>query len=322
MRRLATLALGLAAAVAGAVALAQGSYPARPIRIVVPFPAGGTADVLGRVVAQRLGAAYGHNVFVDNRPGASGHVGAEQVARSAGDGYTLMIGTIGIHAAYSIYRRLNYNPATELQPVMALAELPNVLVVHPSLPARDVREFLTLAKSRPGELHFGSAGPGSSTHMVAELFKLASGADLTHVPYKGSAPALTDLVGGQIQLMFENLPTALPLLQAGRIRALGVTAARRAPSLPQVPTIDEAGVRGYSATSWFTLAAPRAVPAPLIDKINADVHRVLTAPDASEDFRKQSITLIAGTPAEANVFFASETQKWTRVINAANIRLD
>jgi tripartite-type tricarboxylate transporter receptor subunit TctC len=309
---------------AGAVsaAQAQSDYPNRPIRVVAPFPPGGTVDVLARILGQRLGALHGQNVVVDNKPGASGHVGAEQVARAAPDGYTLMVGTIGIHSAYGIYRKLNYQPASDLQVVMILAELPNVLTVNPGVPAKNVQEFIALAKQRPGQLHYGSGGLGSSIHMVTELFALATDTRLTHVPYKGSGPALNDLMGGQIQFIFENFPTALPLVQAGKLRALGVTGSQREPSLPEVPTVAEAGVPGFAATSWFTVAAPKGVPAPLVERINADLKRALSTPQAAEDFKRQGIRLVGNTPAEAARFVVAETEKWNRVITAAKIQID
>src|SRR5208282_5208329 len=192
-------------------------FPARPIRIVVPYSAGGTGDILARLVARQLGALYGQQVVADNRPGAGGHIGAELVAKSPPDGYTLVLGTIGIHAAFAIYKQLTYDPAHDLQPVTVLAELPNVVIVHPSLPATTLIEFIDYAKAHPGAINFGSAGNGSSTHMIGELFKLAAGIDLTHVPYRGSAPALNDVIAGQIQAMFENLPTTPPHIRSGAV---------------------------------------------------------------------------------------------------------
>ncbi|MBC7780094.1 MAG: tripartite tricarboxylate transporter substrate binding protein [Proteobacteria bacterium] len=307
---------------ATAQAPTDGAYPARSIRMIVPFPPGGTADVLGRIAARRMETHFGQSVIVDNRPGASGHVGAEIAARAAGDGYTMMIGTIGIHAAHRLYRKLPYNPETDLQPIMVYAENPNVLVVNPSVPVKTVAEFLALARSRPGELNFGTAGPGSSIHMVTELFMLASGVRMNHIPYKGSGPALADLVGGQIQLIFENAPTAQPFVQSGRLRALAVTGARRAPSLPELPTLEEAGVKGAVATSWFSIAITRAAPVALVERLNAQIRQILARPDAADEFNRLSITLIAGTPAEARKFFAEESEKWSRVIAVAKIQLD
>ncbi|MDB5866890.1 MAG: Tripartite-type tricarboxylate transporter, receptor component TctC [Betaproteobacteria bacterium] len=298
------------------------SYPARPIRIVVPFAAGGTADVMGRLLSQKLGPMYGQQLIVDNRPGSGGHIGAEIAARAPADGYTIVIGTIGIHAAYSIYTRLPYEPAKQLQPIMVLAESPSVLVVHPTMPARTVKEFIALAKARPGEINFGSAGTGTSTHMTGELFKVMANVDLTHVPYKGSAPALTDLLGGQIHAMFENLPTLPGHVQAGRLRALGVTSKERSPALPNVPTVAEAGVPGYVATAWFSVAAPSKVPAEVIHKLNADINSVMSAPDLQPKLRDLGVTPIGGTREAAAKYFAIETDKWNRVIKTAGIRAD
>jgi tripartite-type tricarboxylate transporter receptor subunit TctC len=322
MHRLIRMILALGALGLAPGAWAEEPYPSRAIRLVVPFPPGGTTDLLGRLVAERLGPAYSHRVIVENRPRASGHVGAEQVAKAPGDGYTLVAGTIGIHAAYSIYRKLNYSPAAELQPVTILAELPNVLLVPPAFPANDLKEFLALARAQPGGLNYGSAGPGSSIHMVTELFLLMSGAKLTHVPYKGSGPALVDLMGGQIQVMFENLPTALPYIQSGKLKALAVTSQRRDPRLPSVPTVDEAGVPGYYATSWFTIAAPRGVPSSIVEKLNADLRRALSTTEAAEEFRKLGIGMVANSAADAAKFIAAETEKWDKVIKAAGMRVD
>lgn len=306
---------------AGLPAGAQGDFPARPVRLVVPFPPGGATDVLGRIAARRLGELYGKSVVVDNKPGASGHVGAAEVARAAPDGHTLVAGTIGIHAAYRMYRKLAYNPATELQLITILAEQPNMLIVHPAVPAKSVAELVAMAKARPGELNYASAGPGSSIHMVTELFIMATGAKLTHVPYKGSGPALNDLMGGQIQLIFENFPTALPLVRGGKVRALAVTGAQREPVLPEVPTVAETVAPGFAATSWFTIAAPKGLPAGLGGRIQADLKRALSSPQTAAELQAQGIGLVVNTPEEAARFVAAETQKWNRVIDAARIEI-
>ncbi len=291
-------------------------------RMVVPFPAGGTADVLGRIVAQQLGALNGGQVVVENRPGSGGIIGAETVARGPSDGSVLLLGTIGIHAASKIYRSLPYDPDKDLQPVTILAEVPNVLIVHPAVPAKDVKEFLALAKAKPGALNFGSAGNGSSTHMIAELLKLKAKVDLTHIPYRGSAPALNDLVAGQIQVMVENLPTALPFIQSGSVRALGVTSATRSPSLPDVPTIAEAGVPGYEATAWFTIAVASSVPAATVEKLNSDIRKVLQQPETIERFKALGAVIVGNSVADAKAFFVSETAKWNDVIETAHIKID
>ena len=297
-------------------------FPAKPIRIIVPFVAGGSADVLSRILGQRLSQQYGRQVVVENRPGSGGHIGAEVAARAAPDGYTIVFGTIGIHAAYMIYSKLNYDPARDLQPVALYADVPCVLIVHPSVPAMNVKEFVALAKNNPGRLNFGSAGSGSSTHMVGEWFKLVAGTNLTHIPYKGSAQAMQDLIGGQIELMFENLPTAIEQIKAGRVRALGVTSKARSPSMPDLVTIAEAGVPGYEATAWFTIAAPAKVPADIISKLNADMNAFLKAPEMQSRWVEMGVVPLGGTPADAEKFFVSEREKWSKVIKAAGIRGD
>jgi len=295
---------------------------ANQMRMIVPFAAGGTADVLGRIVAQELGTLTGNQIVVENRPGSGGNIGADSVARGPADGSVLLLGTIGIHAASKIYKTLPYDPNKDLQPVTILAEVPNVLIVHPSVPAKDVKEFLALAKEKPGALNFGSAGNGSSTHMIAELFKLKAKVDLTHVPYRGSAPALNDLVAGQIQLMVENLPTALPFIESGTVRALGVTSATRSPSLPALPTIAEAGVPGYDATAWFTIAVAGGVSPATLEKLNADIRKILTEPDVIERFKKLGAVIVGNSVADAKAFVASETVKWNDVIETAQIKID
>ena len=303
-------------------AAAQQNYPTRVVRLIVPFPAGGVADVLGRMTAQRLTTQYGQQMVVENRGGSGGHVGAEFAARATPDGYTLMFGTIGIHAAYGIYSKLAYDPAKDLQPVILLADLPNILVVHPSVPVRNTKDFIALAKARPSELNFGTAGAGSSTHMIAELFNVVASTKLQHVPYKGSAPAMADLLGGQIHLMFENLPVAIQHVRSGRIRAIGMTSRTRSQSLPEVPTIAETGLPEYEATAWFTIGAAAKVPGDIVRKLNADIDAWIKAPDMQTRWKDMGVTPLGGPPEVAMKFFASETVKWNRVIKAANIRAD
>jgi tripartite-type tricarboxylate transporter receptor subunit TctC len=297
-------------------------YPSKPIRLIVPFVAGGSADVLSRVLAQRWTQQYGQQVVVENRPGSGGHVGAEAAARAAPDGYTIVFGTIGIHAAYGIYSKLGYDPARDLQAVAMYADVPCVIIVHPSVPAKNVVEFIALAKKNPGYLNFGSAGSGSSTHMVGEWFKLVTGVNLTHVPYKGSAQAMQDLLGGQIESMFENLPTAIAQIKAGKVRALGMTSKMRSPSMPEVVTVAEAGVPGFEATAWFTIAAPAKVPADIVRKLNADMNAFLKAPEMQPRWVEMGVVPLGGSPADAEKFFVSEREKWNKVIKAAGIRGD
>src|ERR1700681_275677 len=256
-------------------ALAQ-AYPTRSIRLVVPFPPAGTTDILAREVAQRLSVSLGQSVIIDNRPGAAGNIGSDLVAKSAPDGYTLLMGTVGTHAINpSLYARMPYDHVKDFVPIVLVAGVPNVLEVTPSLPVNSVADLIKLAKEKPGQLNFASSGSGTSIHLSGELFKTMAGVDMVHVPYKGSAPALIDLMGGQVQLMFDNLPSSLAQIKAGKLRAIAVTSAQRAPALPNVPTIAESGLPGFEASSWFGLLAPAGTPAAVVARINADVNQWL-----------------------------------------------
>jgi tripartite-type tricarboxylate transporter receptor subunit TctC len=322
LHRIIAAAFAVALTALPAAAQTPPAFPVKPVRIVVPLAPGGAGDVLARLMAEHLGALWSQPVVVENRPGAGGNIGAEHVARSPGDGYTLLLGTLGIHGASAIYPRLNYDPAKELSPVTVLGDLPNVIVVHPGVQAQTLQELVGLARRRPGEISFGSAGNGSSTHLAGELFMLTAGIQMTHVPYRGSAPALTDLVAGNIQVMFENLPTIPPLARANALRPLAVTSPERAPAMPDVPTAQEAGVAGYVATAWLALSAPASVPEPLLERLNADARNVLGTAALRERLAALGITPVAGTLAESRAFFASETVKWNRVIETAGIRLN
>jgi len=297
-------------------------FPAKPIRIVCPAAPGGISDVLSRILAQRLTPVYGQQVIVDNRPGSGGHVGGELVAKAAPDGYTVLQGTIGHNAAYAMYSKLSYDPGKDLQPIVLLGESQGALVVHPSLPVKSVKEFLALAKARPGELNYGSAGAGTAIHMAAELFKWVAKVDITHVPYKGSAPAMVDLIAGNIQVMFENVATAGPFVKAGKVRALGVTGRQRAPNLPDIAPIAEQGLPDYEAVPYYTLSTGSKVPAEIVRKLAADVDAVVRAPDLQQRWSELGINPLGGTPEAAVKRNAVETPKWTRVIKAAGIRVD
>jgi tripartite-type tricarboxylate transporter receptor subunit TctC len=303
------------------VASAQ-AFPEKPIRLVVPFTPGGSTSILARVLADYLSPRYGHQIIVDNRPGAAGHLGAEIVARAPADGYTLLLGTIGIHAAHALYPKLNYDPAKDLQPVIMLVEVPLVLVVHPSSPANSVQEFIAMAQAKPGEINFSSAGSGSSTHLTGELFRAMTGTNLTHIPYRGSAPALQDVAANQVHAMFEQLPTTLSMIQGGRLKPLGVTSKARAPQLPNVPTIAESGVPGYESTGWFTIAAPSKTPAAIINKLNSDMNAALQTPEVRTRLTDLGMTIVGGTPDFAAKYYASETEKWTRLIRSANLKVE
>ena len=264
------------------------TYPTKPIRIVVPFPAGGTTDVLARAAAQKLTESLGQPAVVDNRPGAGGNIGAELVAKSPPDGYTLLMGTVGTHAINpSLYPKMPYDHVKDFAPVILVAGVPNVLVINPALPVNSVQELIAYAKANPGKLNFASSGNGTSIHLSGELFKTMAGVQMTHVPYKGSAPALQDLVGGQVQLMFDNLPSSLALIKGGKLKALAVTSSARAAALPDVPTLAESGLPGFEASSWFGLLAPAGTPQPIILKVNGDVAKWLASPEAKEKLLAQ-----------------------------------
>ena len=313
------LALGLCPV---AQAQAPDAFPTRPIKLVVPYAAGGIADLLGRLVAEKLSAALKQTVVVENRPGAGGHVGAEQVAKAPADGYTLVLATIAHNGAASMYKGLKYNPATDLQPVALIAESAGVLIVNPGVPARNVAEFIALAKAQPGKLNYASAGNGSAIHMATELFKHMTGTDLLHVPYKGSAPAMADLLGGQVQLMFENIATAQQQIKSGKVRALGVTGRARNASLPDVPTIAESGVPGYAAEPWYTVSAPKGVPLEVMNRLNAEINTLLRAPDLAQRWEALGVTPLGGSLADAARRNALESERWTRVIQDARIQVD
>src|SRR4030095_4088305 len=254
--------LGIVLALVASLACAQ-TYPTKPIRLVVPFPPGGATDILARAVAQKLTETWGQSVVVDNRPGAGGNIGTELVAKAAPDGYTLEMGTVGTHAINaSLYAKIPFDHVKDIAAVILVAGVPNVLVVNPSVPVNSVQELIAYTKANPGKLNFASSGAGTSIHLSGELFKVMAGVKMTHVPYKGSAPALQDLLGGQVQLMFDNLPPSLPQIKAGKLRALAVTSLARAPALPDVPTLSESGLPGFDASSWFGILAPAGTPGP------------------------------------------------------------
>jgi len=299
-------------------------YPSRPITLIVPLAPGGTADVIGRLLAQKLGDKYGQTVVVENRPGVGGNIGAEAVSRAKPDGYTLLFGTIGIHSTFQIYPKLTYSPPKDLKPIVILAETPNVLVVPYGEKLASTREVIEKSKADPDQLFFGSAGFGSSTHMAGELFKYQAKAPLSHVPYKGSGPALTDLVGGRLQMMFENLPTALPLIKSGQLRALAVTGAERTPSLPDVPTIAEDGLEGYAFTAWFTVAAPAGTPDDVAKKLNADIREVMQSAALAPRMAELGVTPVPENRdvAATKAFIDGETKKFSTVIKEAGLKAD
>jgi tripartite-type tricarboxylate transporter receptor subunit TctC len=314
------LAVLLAAVATGACA--QG-YPTKPIRIVVPFPAGGATDLLARAAAQKLTDAWGQPVVVDNRPGAGGNIGSELVAKAAPDGYTLEMGTVGTHAINaSLYAKMPYDHVKDFAPVILVASVPNVLVVNPAVPVNSVQELIAYAKANPGKLNFASSGSGTSIHLSGELFKVMAGVQMAHIPYKGSAPALQDLIGGQVQLMFDNLPPSLPQIKGGKLRALAVTSAVRAPALPDVPTVAEAGLPGFEASSWFGILAPAGTPPDIIAKLNAEIAKWLASPEAKEKMLALGANAAGGSPEDFAKHIATETVKWQKVVKASGAKVD
>ncbi len=308
-------------------ALAQGGAgwaPNRPVRFVVPFPAGGATDVVARVLAERLQERLGQPVVVENRTGAGGNVGVENVVRSAPDGHTILMGTTGtLTVNPHLYPGLPFAPAKDLAPVSMAFATDHVLIVNPAVPARTAQEFLALAKARPGQLSYGSAGAGSSTHTVAELFKMVAGVDIQHVPYRGSAPALNDTVAGTVQVMLDQLPSAIGQIRAGTVRVLAVTGPRRSRLLPEeVPTVAEIGLPDAEATSWGAVMAPAGTPAPVIERVNAIIVEALAMPAVQERLAQAGADAVSSSPAELGERIRAETEKWGRVVKAARITVN
>ena len=320
------LSLLLPAALAAPVVLRPSqagaqSFPERAITLVSPWPPGGANDTFSRLIGSRLSAAFGQTVVVENRPGATGTIGVAHVARALADGYTLVMGSSPTHAtALAIYPNLPYHPVRDFAPVTLVATVSNLLAVHPSVPATSVRELIELARRQPGQLSFGSAGNGSSQHLSGEMFKVLANVDMLHVPYRGAAPALTDIVAGRVSLGFHNMPDMLPLIRGGQLRALGVTGERRAAVLPDVPTIAEAGLPGYSAQVWFGVFAPAATPRPIVDRLHAEISRAL----GDEEIRGRLDALgneVSGMGPEAFAqFVETEVTRWADVVRRAGVQ--
>jgi tripartite-type tricarboxylate transporter receptor subunit TctC len=293
------------------------------VKIIVPFAAGGPADIYARAIGQKLQEALGQPFVVDDRPGAGSVIGTDAAAKSAPDGYTLLMGTVGTHAINpSLYAKMPYDHVRDFAPVILVAGVPNVLVVHPSVPANTVAELIAFGKANPGKLNFASSGSGTSIHLAGELFRVQTGIQMTHVPYKGSAPAIQDLLGGQVQLMFDNLPSALPQIKAGKLRALGVTSATRAAALPDVPTIAESGLPGFEASSWFGLLAPAGTPRDVVAKLDAEVAKWLASQDARDKLLAQGAIAAGGSPEDFSAHIAAETAKWAKVVKESGAKVD
>jgi len=310
-------AAGLMAAAACAAAQ---DYPAKPIRLISAWTPGGANDILARALGQVISQRFGQPVVIENRPGASGTIGTAHVAQSPADGYTITLGSMPSYStAPSMFPDLRYDPIKDLVPIAFVAIVPNVLVVNPSLPVKSVPELLAYAKANPGKLAFSSVGNGSSSHLGGELFKLMGHVDMTHVPYKGTAPALVDLVGGRVQLAFENMPALLPLINGGQLRALAVTSRARSALLPQVPTVDEAGLKGYEIGAWYMMFAPAGTPRKVVDKLNEAVNAGLQQPDIRQRLKDLGAEIVGGTPEQAADFLKRDLARWTDVIKQAHI---
>jgi tripartite-type tricarboxylate transporter receptor subunit TctC len=303
-------------------AAAQSSYPSKPIRIIVPFTPGGSTDILARSIGQALHDAWKQTVIIENKPGAGGSIGAEAAARSAPDGYTLFMGHIGTLAVNpSLYPNLPYDAVKDFSPVALVAMVPNVLVVNPSVPAKNVVELIALAKAKPGSLNCSSGGAGSAAHLAIEYFKLATGTDIVHVPYKGTAPAVTDLIGGQVSMTVTGLPPLIQQIKAGKLRALGVASSTRLPQIPDVPTISESGVPGFEATQWYGIVAPARTPGPIIDQLSAEIRRSLSLPDLRKRLEDEGAQPANMGPVEFQKLIVTEIERWGKVIRAAKIQI-
>ncbi len=322
MHRQTLTALLLGAILITPLTAAAQQYPTKAIRFVVPFAPGGGTDIIGRVVAQALNDALGQPVVVDNRGGAGSTLGTEIVAKSPADGYTILFGNISLAFNATLYTKLRYDTIRDLAPISLSAVQPNILVIHPGLPAKNLKEFIELARANPGKYNYASAGTGSGTHLAAELLKLQTKIDIVHVPYKGTGPALTDLLGGQINMMVSTFASALPHVKSGRMRALGVTTVKRSPAAPDVPTLIEGGVAGYDYSTWYGLLAPAGTPKPIIDMLNASNRKVLARDDIKQKLESQGVDPIVNTPAEFSAYMKSETEKWGKVVKATGAKAE
>ncbi len=305
-----------------AAAFAQ-SYPDKPVKLIVPFPPGGPTDGMARIIGQKLAETWKQSVVIDNRGGAGGGIAAEAASKAPADGYTVFFATTGTQAINpSLYEKLPYDPIKDFAPISLVATTANILVVNPSLPVKTVKELIAYAKANPGKLTFGSAGNGSSNHLAGELFNTMAGVNMTHVPYKGSAAALNDLLGGQLSMMWDVLSTAMPHVATGKTRPLGVTSLKRSAIAPEVPTIDESGLPGYEVTLWFGVLAPSATPRVIVDKINADLKTILATPDMKERLAKLGAAPAYTTPEQFEALEKSDIAKWSKVVKASGAKVD
>ena len=302
-------------------AMAQGQYPAKPVRVIVAFTAGGTTDILARGIGAQLAERWGQPFVIENRPGAGGNIGTEMAVRAAPDGYTLIVNSVGpIAVNPTLYRKLGYNPLTDLVPIVQIAEVPNVLVVHPSLPAKSVKELIALAKAKPGGLIFGSPGVGTSPHLTAELFKLKAGVDMPQVLFKGAGPAYVSLISGEVAAMVSTVLSALSHVKSGKIRALAVTTKKRTAVLPDLPTMMESGVPDFDTSQWFGILGPARTPRAIVDRLNQSIARSSTSPDVKARFAAEGVEVVNSSPEEFAAVIKRELVQWAEVIKAAGIQ--
>ncbi|MCD2513231.1 tripartite tricarboxylate transporter substrate binding protein [Comamonas endophytica] len=312
----------LATLLCAPLAHAGSDYPNKPIKLVVPYPPGGPTDIVARVVAQKLSERLGQSMVIENRPGAGGNLGAEAVARSPADGYTLVVATTAHAINPSLFSKLGYSITKDLAPISQLTAGPLVIVATPSLAASNVKELIALAKTKSGGINYASSGNGQSTHLSAELFNAMAGVKMNHIPYKGSAPALTDVMSGQADVMFDTMLSAMPFVKGGKLKAIAVTSAQRSPSAPDIPTVAESDLPGFEAIAWNGLMAPAGTPREVIDRLNAELKKVLESPDVKQRFDAQGFAAQWNTPANFNSFVQSEVEKWAKVAKASGAKLD
>jgi tripartite-type tricarboxylate transporter receptor subunit TctC len=305
-----------------AVFPAQAQYPVRPVRLIVPFPPGGGTDTMARVVAPKLSEFLGQQVVAENRGGAGANIGAELAAKSAPDGYTLLLNTITNAIGASLYSKLNYDLVRDFAPITQLATTPHILVVHPSVPVKSVKEFIAFARARPGELTYSSSGSGSAAHLAGELFNSLTGVKSVHVPYKGGGPSMIALVGGEVSLCFATMPSAIGYVRSGRLRGIAVTTERRSPSTPELPTIAETGVAGYEAGSWYGLSVPAGTSKEIIARLHAETIKVVGLPDVKERLFNAGFEIVTSTPEQFATFTRTEIQKWGKIVKAAGLKVD
>lgn len=312
-----------ALALASAAAWSQtGPYPAKPVRLIVGYPAGGASDVAARIVAQKLGERMGQPVVVENRPGSAGNVGADAVAKAAPDGYTLLLGTISLSVNPSLYPKMSYDPVRDLSAVSMISSTPFLLVVNPRTPYNATRDLLDAARAKPGDINYATAGNGSGSHLFTELLASTAGIRLTHVPYKGAAPAMNDVLGNQVGVTFDNIITTLPLVKSGKLRALAVSTRQRSKVAPDIPTLHEGGVSGFDATAWFGLFAPAGTPRDVIARLNREVGEAIKDPVVNDKLLQLGAEPTGGSPESFDAFFKGEVAKWARVVRSARIQID